>query len=249
MLEDGALFRMASDILHVVGDPKCGACKKSAPAPCKKDGCTGLVHEEEVADMDGVWTDRCCDLCGNPEEIRPPEIDLGVRHVDLPPMRSGQNEAKLEPRDSKRSANLQEAVIEEYFVKLEILAEQREEIDGKMNLRERAIRAMIEALAADSAADRSFLGKEEDWEKRLKRIVGAGSIGLTEAIRRVVWGKPPGMTARQVRDTVMLKYRILQGYSNPLAAVHTVLKRLCEGSDIEQTTRENGEIVYCVFPF
>ena len=100
-------------------------------------------------------------------------------------------------------------------------------------------------MAADSTEDSSFLEKERQWEQRLKRIIGPESIGLTEAIRRVVWGaKPPGMTARQVRDTVMIKYRILQGYNNPLAAVHTVLKRLCDGIDIEHTARDNGEVVY-----
>jgi len=248
VLEEGVPFRILLE-LHVVGDSKCQGCKKNPPTPCKEPGCTGLVHEEEAADGDEyearVWTENCCDRCGNPGELRPPEIDLGVSDVDPPPRRSGQREAKLERQDSRRSADLQEAVIEEDFLMLAKLAEQREVIDGKINLRERAIRGRIEVLAADSTADFSFVEKERDWEERLKRIVGSGSIGLTEAIHRVVWGaEPSGMTARQVRDIVMLKYRILQGYRNPLAAVHTVLKRLSEGIDIERIVGENGETVY-----
>lgn len=246
MLEKGVPFRIFLD-LHVVGDPKCQGCKKNPPTPCKEVGCAGLVHEEEAADGNesgySVWTERCCDSCGDPEEQRPPDLDLGISDVDLPPMGRSQHEPKPERRLSKRSAHLQEAVIEDDFLNLALLVRQREEIEGKINLRERAIRGRIEALAADSTKNLSFLEKERDWEERLKRVIGPESIGLTEAIRRVVYGKP-GMTARQVRDSVMIKYRILQGYSNPLAAVHTVLKRLCGGIDIEQTASENGDTVY-----
>jgi hypothetical protein len=246
VLEKGVPFRIFLD-LHVTGDPKCQGCKKSPPTPCKEVGCAGLVHEEEAADGNesgySVWTERCCDVCGDPEELRPPDLDLGIGDVDLPPTRGGRHEAKLERRYLKRSADLQEAVIEDDLLNLAMLVQQKEEIEGKINLRERAIRGRIEALAADSTEDSSFLEKERHWELRLKQIIGAESIGLTEAIRRVVWGKP-GMTARQVRDSVMIKYRILQGYSNPLAAVHTVLKRLCGGIDIEQTACENGDVVY-----
>lgn len=166
-------------------------------------------------------------------------------------MRSGREtqmmleEAEPEGRNRKASTHRQEA-IEEYLHDLAVLARQREEIDGKINLIERAIRGMLGAWAADSGVDSSLLEKEWDWERRLKAVVGPSSIGLTEAVRRAVWeAKPPGITARQVRDVVISKYQILQGYSNPLAAVHTVLRRLCRGiDDIEQITREDGETIY-----
>lgn len=131
----------------------------------------------------------------------------------------------------------EQKLMEDYLRDLAELAKQRDEIDGKMSLKEKAIRAHL-GLIEDSEEERF-------WENRLRQVVGhSGRITLTEAVRRIVFGAgPKGLTAREVRDAVVQKYDSLQDYNNPLAAVHTVLKRLCNGVDIEQFERE-GIIAY-----
>jgi len=253
MLEEGQPFRIFLE-LHVVGDPKCQGCEAGAPIPCTKPGCKGLVHSEKAADGNesgaSVWTERCCDLCGDPEALSSDELDYsGLTNTDarLPPLRAGRDKAIRNGRGSGAST-LREDAIEGYLADLAALAKQREDIDSKINLKERALRGILEEWAADPTTGNSSqsLEKEHEWERRLKMTIGPSSVGLTEAVRRVVWGaKPPGITARTVRDVIMSKYRILQGYSNPLAAVHTTLKRLSEGvDDIQQTTGEDGEALY-----
>jgi hypothetical protein len=101
---------------------------------------------------------------------------------------------------------------------------------------------MLESFSLDASF--ASLEEEEFWERRLREIIGAGkSIGLTAAVRRVVM-KSSGVTAKEVRDLVMSKYPSLRDYRNPLAAIHTVLNRLCKGIDVESFVRDDGSVAY-----
>jgi hypothetical protein len=63
-----ALFTVADEPNHHVGDRECAECWEAYPTPCR---CGGLMHAAggEAEDEDGnVWLTTKCDQCGRSEE-------------------------------------------------------------------------------------------------------------------------------------------------------------------------------------
>jgi hypothetical protein len=63
-------------------------------------------------------------------------------------------------------------------------------------------------------------------------------LGLTDACRLVVRNAVTPLTALEVRDRLAAIGIDLDKYSNPLASIHTVLKRLHEGGEIAERDRD-----------
>ena len=87
-----------------------------------------------------------------------------------------------------------------------------------------------------------------DASKSLARIVGEEQeeafIGITEAIKKILRdGNDRIWTPRNVRYRLRKKEFPLEKYKNPLAVIHTTLKRLEKQGEI-RTTRKNGKIFY-----
>jgi hypothetical protein len=73
-------------------------------------------------------------------------------------------------------------------------------------------------------------------------------VGFTDAIRKVLSTVPMNMyTAVGVRDELIKSGFDVDKYTNPMASVHTILKRLVENSEV-LTYDEEGKTVYCWNP-
>lgn len=66
-------------------------------------------------------------------------------------------------------------------------------------------------------------------------------LGLTDACRLVLRNSPAPLTALEVRDRLAAIGIDLSKYSNPLASIHTILRRMREGGEIVERDREEDE--------
>ena len=64
-------------------------------------------------------------------------------------------------------------------------------------------------------------------------------LGLTDACRLVLRNAVAPLTALEVRDRLASIGVDLDKYSNPLASIHTVLKRMHEGGEIVERDRDD----------
>ena len=75
-----------------------------------------------------------------------------------------------------------------------------------------------------------------------------GKPGFTDAIRtvlRISRTSKKGLTPREVRTWIQMGKKMdLSLYSNPMASIHTTLRRMEESGEIESFTNERGEKAY-----
>ena len=69
-------------------------------------------------------------------------------------------------------------------------------------------------------------------------------FGLTEACRLVLRSAPAPLTAVGIRDRLQQMGFDLDRYANPLAAIHTTLKRMSEGGEAEPARDETSRTAY-----
>jgi hypothetical protein len=125
----------------------------------------------------------------------------------------------------------EEDQIRNYLHQLLDLTLQKKEIEKKAGRLERAVRALIDLVP------------EEEQQFRLLEALHevAPPAGLTDAIRnQLIKAGSAKLTPKEARTQVA---PLLLGHSNPLASVHTVLKRL-EKSGQARLTEKNGEPAY-----
>ncbi len=106
-------------------------------------------------------------------------------------------------------------VIEQYFSDLRDLSNARMLIDYKMNRVETGIRAIL-ALSSDDEVT--------PYLERLDDIVRPE--GFTDAVRRLLRSSDEALTPVELRAKLPDAGFSLTDYSNPLASIHTILKRL-----------------------
>jgi hypothetical protein len=106
--------------------------------------------------------------------------------------------------------------------------------------------AEYERLGAERRAIDKRLSELAQTIGTLSRLVGlvpTVPLGLTDACRLVLRGGLP-MTPIDVRDRLLGIGVDLSVYANDLAAIHTVLKRLNEASEIRLIPRADGKNAY-----
>jgi hypothetical protein len=104
-----------------------------------------------------------------------------------------------------------------------------------------------EALGAKRQAIDSRLAELAQTIGTLSRLLGLTPtvpMGLTDAIRLVVRGAGVPMTPTEVRDRLRAIGFDVAKYSNDLAAVHTILKRLNESGELRFIARGTGTHQY-----
>src|SRR5207244_2051640 len=79
---------------------------------------------------------------------------------------------------------------------------------------------------------------------RLCGLVPTVPMGLTDACRLVVRGAGLPVTPTEVRDRLAAFGFDLSKYSNDLAAIHTILKRLNEAGELRFVARGTGKPTY-----
>lgn len=65
-------------------------------------------------------------------------------------------------------------------------------------------------------------------------------LGLTDACRLVLRNAEGPLTALEIRDRLSSIGVGLDKYSNPLASIHTVLKRMRDGGEVREADREES---------
>jgi hypothetical protein len=132
--------------------------------------------------------------------------------------------------DARRSRK----IVTLYSIALRKLLDQRDKLNQK-----------IEHTAELISANANFLPEEERAAQlqRLAEMV-AGPPGFTDSVRNVLRNIPSeAVTARKVRDLLRGAGFDLSSYTNPLASIHTILKRLTEREEVV-AGESNGEVHY-----
>jgi len=123
--------------------------------------------------------------------------------------------------------------IEIYLRRLSDLAGKRERIEGEMKRLETAIRSVL-ALTENEEELMPYLERLDDVLK---------PEGFTEAIRKVLRSTNEALTPAEVKERLPIAGFFLTGYSNPLASIHTILKRLHKASEVATGTKD-GKATY-----
>ncbi len=121
-----------------------------------------------------------------------------------------------------------------YTQALRKLLDKRDELNRK-----------IEHTAELIAANANFLpeGERAAQVQKLAEMV-AGPPGFTDSVRNVLRNVPSrALTAKMVRDLLRGAGFDLSSYTNPLASIHTILKRLAERGEVDASER-NEEVHY-----
>ena len=124
--------------------------------------------------------------------------------------------------------NSDKKMIESQFQKLSHAAEERQKAQIEMDRHETAIRGLL-ALVDDESELVGYL-------ERLEKIIKPS--GFTDAVRAAMKRSTTAMTPVEVKDALAANGFNLAGYSNPLASVYTILKRLAQTEDVEATTKD-----------
>lgn len=116
----------------------------------------------------------------------------------------------------------------------------------------REARAELERLQREKAEMESAMAEREKQIATLTRTVNflaplageaplqpseaeGAQAGMTGSIREILKKAPEPLTASEIRDALEALGFDMQSYSNPLATIHTVLRRLTEADEVETT--------------
>ena len=114
--------------------------------------------------------------------------------------------------------------------------EQRQRIDGEI-ARLQAVIANLQNLCAER--DRKSL------QVRVDRVIKKNlTKGITQEIRVILKETFFPMTAVELKQTLEARKYDLSRYANPLAVLHTVLKRLVHGGEVKVVPQKRGKKAY-----
>ena len=95
------------------------------------------------------------------------------------------------------------------------------------------IERRIEAVTKSIAILEPFYAQKRDFSRLLNLSVmmtGVGNMGITEAVQWALTTSPEALSPTQVRDLLVEHGYPVRG-ENPMATIHTVLKRLASRPD------------------
>ena len=112
----------------------------------------------------------------------------------------------------------------------------RQKIDHKVA----RLQAVINDLE-DLCAERD----QKHFERRVERVVKAHlNMGITELARVMLKETSLPMTAPDLKERIEARKLDLSRYSNPLAVIHTVLKRLVQSGEVKVVPQKYGKKAY-----
>jgi hypothetical protein len=112
-------------------------------------------------------------------------------------------------------------LVESYLKRLQDATAKQKQIQEEMNRVEVAIRGML-ALTENE--------EEMKYLEQLDEILKPE--GFTEAIRKVLRSTKEYLTPAEVKERLPIAGFFLTEYSNPLASIHTILKRLHKANEV-----------------
>lgn len=124
--------------------------------------------------------------------------------------------------------------VNELFRKLEVALHQRQQAEIQITANAAAIKAL-----ANTCEDEDL---KADYLLRLEEM--SGKPGFKEVVLSILKAHPKGLTPTEVRSWIRIGKKMdLLAYSNPLASIHTTLRRM-DGKEVEEFTNEKGEKAY-----
>lgn len=91
-----------------------------------------------------------------------------------------------------------------------------------------------------AAAIRSLAGVCEDEEIKASYLLAleevSGKPGFVDAVRAALKESTRPLTATQIKESILMSKKMdLSGYSNPMASIHTTLRRMKEKGDVQES--------------
>ena len=112
----------------------------------------------------------------------------------------------------------------------------RQKIDQKI-ARLQAVISDLHSLCAEL--------DQKNFEKRVDRVIRADRTkGITELSRDILKEKFFPMTTSELKESMEARKLNLSGYSNPMAVIHTVLKRLVQSGEVRVVPKAKGKKAY-----
>jgi division protein CdvB (Snf7/Vps24/ESCRT-III family) len=113
---------------------------------------------------------------------------------------------------------------------------QRQKIDHKV-ARLQAVITQLQDLCAEM--------DHKNFERRVERVVKADlNMGITELARVFLKEMSLPMTASDLKEKMEARKLDVSRYANPLAVIHTVLKRLVQSGEVKVVPRKRGKKAY-----
>ncbi len=112
----------------------------------------------------------------------------------------------------------------------------RQKLDHKV-ARLQAVISDLENLCAEL--------DQKNFEKRVDHVIKAHlTVGITESARVVLKENFFPMTASELKKSIEARKLNLSTYLNPLAVIHTVLKRLVQSGEVRVVPQTEGKKAY-----
>jgi hypothetical protein len=128
--------------------------------------------------------------------------------------------------------------VNELFRKLELALKQRQEAEIQITANAAAIKAL-----ANTCEDEDVKG---DYLLRLEEM--SGKPGFKDVVLSILKAHPKGLTPTGIRSWILMGKKMnLSAYSNPLASIHTTLRRM-DGKEVEEFTNNKGEKTWRIKP-
>jgi hypothetical protein len=113
---------------------------------------------------------------------------------------------------------------------------QREQIDRKV-ARLQAVISDLQDLCAELI--------QKHFDREVDQVIKADlKMGITELSRLILKEKFFPMTASDLKKSIEARKLNLSRYSNPLAVIHTVLKRLVQSGEVKVIPQKHGKKAY-----
>lgn len=123
----------------------------------------------------------------------------------------------------------------EMLEKLKLAIQRRNEIQTQIAEYTNAIKALAQVCDEEDVRTAYLVALDEL----------SGKPGFLDAIRTILRPHHQGLTPGVIRAGIQKsKIMDLSGYSNPLASIHTTLRRMVESEEIELFQNEQGEKLY-----
>jgi hypothetical protein len=127
--------------------------------------------------------------------------------------------------------------MDEILLKLKDAIQIRTEADKQITEYTNAVKALARVVEDEDTSAAYLIALDE--------IIG--KYGFMDAVRFVIRGHPEGLTPQGVRDWILIGKKMdLSVYTNPLASIHTTLRRLVDAGEVEIFQNSKGEKAYCV---
>ncbi len=128
-----------------------------------------------------------------------------------------------------------------------------DEMLGKLTEATQTYREAEKAVTEYTNAIRALAQVCEDEDTKVTYLLAleeiSGRPGFADAIRSALRAARETQTTIQIKGTIILMKKMdLSVYSNPMASIHTTLRRMKDRGEVEEVINDKGEKAYRLLP-